>query len=125
MSSVSVDKIALVRRLLKKRVTDDPNAHALGQTSAIINELSEFQLMGSPEATIATCVESWAAMANQGQAEHEIAESIALLRSVPYSDGGVRAVINSCVRQEHASASFLPESHIDWCIAEARAAYGV
>jgi len=49
------DKIALIRDLVKERVESDPFVKHLVE----IESLSEFELMGLPEATVVTIVESY------------------------------------------------------------------
>lgn len=123
--SGSGSKEDLVRRLLKRRIAEDPNAHALGQTPAFADRLDTFQLMGLPEATIVTCIETWATGSKQGLSEDEIARRIAEFRGAPYSGGGVRAVIRVLMQTEHGNSWYLPTEHVEWCIREARAAYGI
>lgn len=81
--------------------------------------------MGLPEATIVASVETWATAANQGISEDEIARRIADFRGVPYTGGGVLATIRTLIQTEHGNARHLPDTHIEWCIREARGAYGI
>jgi len=119
------DKESLIRRLLKRRIAEDPNAKALGQTTAFADRIELFQLMGLPEATIVTCVETWATLARQGVGEDEIARRIAAHRGAPYPGGGIQNLIRALVQTEHANALYMPATHVEWCIREARGAYGV
>ncbi len=115
----------LIRRLLKRRIAEDPNARALGQTPDFADGIDTFQLMGLPEGTIVTCVETWATAAKQGVSEDDIARRIADYRGAPYASGGVEALIRTLVQGEHGNASYLPSTHVEWCIREARTAYGI
>ena len=123
--SGSGDKESLIRRLLKRRIAQDPNAHALGQTPAFADRIDTFQLMGMPEATIVTCVETWGALTRDGMTEDDIARWIAQYRGARYTGGGVQRLIRTLTQTEHGDAWYLPADHIEWCIREARAAYGI
>jgi hypothetical protein len=122
---VSAPKEDLMRRLLKARVARDPSARAFGQGPEFADSVNSFVLMGMPEATIVTCVESWAQLRNQGLNESAIAEKIAAFRGGTSLGGGVEEVIRARVLGEHGHGGFLPADHVDWCIKEARAFYGV
>lgn len=67
---VSSDKIELIRNLVRRRVQNDPIASMLGN----INSLTESMLIGLPEATIVTIVETYWKMENQGLSDKEIHE---------------------------------------------------
>lgn len=67
---VSSDKIELIRNLVRRRVQNDPIASMLGN----INSLTESMLIGLPEATIVTIVETYWKMKNQGLSDKEIHE---------------------------------------------------
>lgn len=71
-NGVSANKIELIRNLVKKRVQNDPIASMLGD----IDSLSETMLMGLPEATIVTIVETYWQSKNQGLSDKEILETI-------------------------------------------------
>jgi hypothetical protein len=123
--SGSGDKESLIRRLLERRIAQDPNAARFGQTPAFAHRIDALQLMGMPEATIVTCVETWATLSRQGVLEDEIARRIAEHRAAHYTGGGVQPLIHRLMQTEHSDAWYLPAAHIDWCIREARTAYGV
>lgn len=59
-------KVNLIRTLLRQRIAADPTAKAMGQTPALADEIPPEMLLGLPEATIVTCVESWAQLRRQG-----------------------------------------------------------
>lgn len=143
----TVDKEALIRRLLKHRIDSDPNARALGQAQAIADGLDAFQLLALPEATIVTCVETWAVLARRGCGEDEVVRRIGEFRGLPLSGDprvaafimggfdaalghvptprGVEALIRSLMSIEHSNSAKLTDAHVDWCIREARAAYRI
>jgi hypothetical protein len=125
LMGVSAEKEQLMRRLLKARVARDPSARAMGQGPEFADSVNSLVLMGLPEATIVTCVESWAQLRGQGLSEPAIAQKIAAFRGGSSFGGGVVDVIRARVLGEHGHSGFLPADHVDWCIKEARAAYGV
>lgn len=59
-------KLELVRNLTRQRVKLDPLAASSGFTPAMVDELTDAQLMGLPEATIATIVETYADQTRRG-----------------------------------------------------------
>jgi hypothetical protein len=69
---VSANKIELIRNLVKNRIQNDPIASMLGD----IDSLSETELMGLPEATLVTIVETYWQLKNQGLSDEEILEAI-------------------------------------------------
>lgn len=125
LMGVSAEKEQLIRRLLKARVARDPSARTMGQGPEFADSINSMMLMGLPEATIVTCIESWAQLKAQGATEAAIARKIGAFRGGASSSGSVVDVIRTRVLGEHANSGFLPTDHIDWCIAEARSAYGV
>ena len=60
LMGVSGQKESLIRRLLRQRVSQDPTALAYGQGPKFADKMPTLMLMGTPEATIVTCVETWA-----------------------------------------------------------------
>lgn len=69
-------KIGLVRSLVWDRVAADSRAAAHGFTKEMVNSLTDAQLLGLPEATIATIVESYASLAKRGSVGDEALRSI-------------------------------------------------
>lgn len=122
---VSAEKEQLIRRLLKVRVTRDPFASAMGQGPEFADSVNSLILMGLPEATIVTCVESWAQLKARGLSESAIAQKMAVFREGSSFDGDMVEFIRTHVLSKHGHGGFLPADHIDWCIKEARAVYGV
>ncbi len=125
LMGVSAKKEQLIRRLLKDRVVRDPSAHAMGQGPEFADSVNSLVLMGLPEATIVTCVESWAQLKRQGFNETDIAQKIAAMRGGSSFGADVVEVIHALASGGHGHSGFLPADHVDWCIKEARAAYGV
>jgi hypothetical protein len=72
LGSANSDKIKIIKGLVRERVQNDPIASKLGD----IDGLSETMLMGLPEATIVTIVETWAILRKQGVGEEEILKRI-------------------------------------------------
>jgi hypothetical protein len=118
-------KVNLIRALLRQRIAIDPTAKRLGQTPAFADEMPTMMLMGLPEATIVTCVESWAQMRGQRVPDAEIARRIASFRGGAPGATTVEDVIRYRVQAEHGQSGFLPAEHVEWCIREARTAYGI
>lgn len=77
LMGVSAQKEQLIRRLLKARVACDPSARARGHGPEFADSVNSLVLMGLPEATIVTCVESWAQLKAQGLTDPAIAQKIA------------------------------------------------
>ena len=125
LMGVSSQKESLIRCLLRQRVSQDPSAAAYGQGPEFADKMPTLMLMGTPEATIVTCVESWAQLKGQGLSEPAIAQKIAAFRGGSSFGGGVVDVIRDRVLGEHGHSGFLPADHVDWCINEARGVYGV
>ncbi|MCA9287204.1 MAG: hypothetical protein KDA05_01385 [Phycisphaerales bacterium] len=122
---MSAEKEQLLRRLLRARVARDPSARAMGQGPEFADSVNSLVLMGLPEGTIVACVESWAQLKKQGLSEPAIAQRIAAVRGGSPSGDSVADVIRDCVLREHGHSGFLPADHVDWCIEQARASYGV
>ena len=123
--AVSLDKIELIRNLAKKRVQNDPIASMLGD----IDSFSETILMGLPEATIVTIVETYWQLKNQGLSDKEILEAIENHRA---SFGGVGTLpsqltlsnyIKYRVRLEHSPSAPISDNFIDEAIKEATGAF--
>lgn len=114
-----------MRRLLKARIERDPSARAMGQGPEVADKLNTLMLMGMPEATIVTCVETWAQLRKQGHSDSMIASKIASFRGGDSSGGNVEGVIRERIQAEHGHGTFLPVDHVDWCIEQARIEYGV
>lgn len=71
-----VDKYALIKQLAKQRIRSDPFAKAMGVKESEVDKLSKMHLMGLPEATIVSIVETWASLRKEGTNEGEIFQLI-------------------------------------------------
>lgn len=119
----SSDKERLIRRLLRARIEKDPSAKRFGQDAAFADSVPVGTLMGLPEATIVTCVETWARFKQQGLPEVEIARQVAAFRRKDSRGNDMEETIRIIVQEEHSQGGFLPADHIDYCIREARQSY--
>lgn len=99
-------KNQMVRDLLKHRIAEDPGARMRGQVPELADSLTPAQLMSLPEATIVTCVETWAALSRQGIGEPEIVKRITLHRGSRFVGRDVASLIRDLVRSEHSNAVF-------------------
>ena len=120
--SANSDKIELIRNLAKKRVQNDPIASMLGD----IDNLSEVMLMGLPEATIVTIVETWAILRKQGMGEEEILKRIEAHRA-SFGDHGdlpkpltLKNYIKYRLNLEHGHGAPISEKFIDYAIKAAK-----
>lgn len=123
LMGVSAEKEQLIRRLLKARLARDPSGSKTGHGPAFADTVNSLVLMGLPEATIVTCVESWAQMKKQGLSDVVVAQRISAFRGGSQVGSGVADVIRARVLAEHGHSTFLPADHIDLCIQEARKVY--
>lgn len=72
----------LIRTLVKKRLTGDALAEAVGATPEAIDELPPEMIMGLPEATIVSIVEAWTQGRSQQIPEEKIFQFIEAHRSM-------------------------------------------
>ena len=121
--SVNSDKIELIKNLVKKRVQNDPIASTLGD----IDSLSETMLMGLPEATIMTIVETYCMMKRQGNLpDEEIFEAIEAHRSMLGDTGTIPSplTLSSYIKYrlglEHSHGAPLRSKFVDKAIEEAK-----
>ena len=116
------DKIELIKNLVIKRVQNDPIASMLGD----IDSLSETMLMGLPEATIVTIVETWAMLKKQGVSEEEILQRIEAHRASfgDYGDLPKPLTLPSYIKYrldlEHGHGATISEKFIDYAIEAAK-----
>lgn len=125
LMGVSAKKENLMRRLLKERIKSDSSASSHGQGPEYADSVSTMMLIGLPEATIVTCVETWANFNRQGRSEQEAAAAIAQHRRVSSASGGVVEVIQRIMKSEHGHSGFMTPEHVDYCIRESRREFGV
>jgi hypothetical protein len=119
---VNSDKIGLIKNLAKKRVQNDPIASMLGD----IDSLSETMLMGLPEATIVTIVETWAILRKQGLRDKEILQRIEAHRASfgGYGDLPDPLTLQSYIKYrldlEHGHGAPISEKFMDYAIEAAK-----
>lgn len=121
---VPKEKELLIRRLLQHRPQHSESRDATSSDRAT-NDISTFILMGLPEATIVTCVESWAELRRQGVPEKGIVDRLAALRKAPSLPYPIDHWIKKLVLAEHGLELFVLNTHFDWCIQEAKKFYGL
>lgn len=122
----SNEKLGLIRRLLKERIRTDPNAKQFGQDESFADSIPDRQLLGLPEATIVTCVESWSSLRKRGLADGEVVLKIAAFRNQAGAYfSRVEDLIEACVKSEHGHSGHLTASHVKWCIKESKTFYRV
>ena len=118
-------KMDLVRRMLKARLRADPIAALLGAGPEVVDATNDVELMGTPEATIATIVETHATMKRQGVPEAQILELIENHRSMIGSDRmpsplTLRSYIRYRVSLEHSASAPVSDASLDSSIQETR-----
>lgn len=121
-------KMDLVRRLLKARLAADPMTTLLGLSPEVVDTQPDELLLGTPEATITTIVETYVTMKQQGIDERQILELIEELRSVIGSDIipsplTLRSYIRYRVSLEHSNSAPVSDASLDYSIQEARVFY--
>ncbi|MGI9250061.1 MAG: hypothetical protein ACR2PR_02535 [Pseudohongiellaceae bacterium] len=114
-----VDKKALIKELTKSRVRDDFMAAAMGFDESMVDSLSGIQIMGLPESTIVTIVQTWATLRKRGVSDEEIIMRIERHRS-RFKDGGnlpspltLSSYIKHRVNLEHAIGAPIEDSFIE------------
>lgn len=120
--TTNAEKIELIKTLAKKRVQNDPIASMLGD----IDELSKTMLMGLPEATIVTIVETWAILKIQGVREEDILKRIEAHRASfgDYGDLPKPLTLENYIKYrldlEHRHGAHISEEFIDYAIEVAK-----
>jgi hypothetical protein len=125
LDAVILNKMELIRNLAKKRIHNDPNL----SMPENVNSLSEYMLMGLPEATIVTIVETYWQLNNQGLSEKEILETIENHRA-SFGDVGTLPsqltlfnYIKYRLRLEHSHGAPISDNFIEEAIKEATEAF--
>ncbi len=72
---------ALIKRLAKERVKNDPLAVTMGFNESMIDSLGTMELMGIPEAAIVTIIETYALSLKSGAPEEAVLHHIENHRS--------------------------------------------
>lgn len=76
------DKWGLIKDLVRLRLSSDPHSATAGFDPRMVESLSDFELLGLPEATIVTIVETWAIGTLAGIPDAEIFARIEDYRSL-------------------------------------------
>jgi len=74
-------KLGLIKEMTKFRIQNDPGAKPLGVSTSAVDRMPEAQIMGLPEATIATIVETYTRLKKQGSQDGDIFDLIEAHRS--------------------------------------------
>lgn len=122
------DKIKWIRALAKKRVIQDPVAGVQGFTPAMVEQLPPEILIGLPEGTLVTIVETFALLKAQEVSDADALQSIERYRSVIASGLlpsplSLESYIEYRIDLEHSDCSPLPDGHIADCVLMARTLY--
>ncbi len=122
-------KESLVRKLVKQRLANDSNfAKMFNVSPAVIDSMPIEVIMGLPEATIFSIVESWAQCLNGNISPMRILQLIEAHRcgaaegEMPYSLS-LEVYIRYRVKLEHSEGAPISDAHIDNCIFQARKFY--
>ena len=83
----------LIKNLAKKRIQQDTLVSAMGFNESMVDSLSEMQLAGIPEGTVATIVETYALLKQKGFSDGDIFRQIEAHRSMIVS-GKMPAPLN-------------------------------
>ena len=118
-------KTDLIRSLLKARLRDDPMANMAGVTPDLVDQQSDQDVLGTPEATIVTIVESYIQLSRLGFPESEILRRIEKHRSMIGSATmpsplTLRSYIRYRVSLEYAHSAPVGDASIDHSIQKAR-----
>ena len=122
----SINKFDLIRHLATKRVQNDP----ILSKSVDITTLPDNILIGLPEATIVTIVETYVQLKRQGLRDKEIFEAIENHRASLGIAGTLPSQLNLPnyikyrVRLEHSHGRAIGDNFIDEAIKEARKTFG-
>lgn len=122
------DKIKWIRAFAKKRVIQDPIAIDQGFSPAMIEQLADETLIGLPEGTLVTIVETFATLKSQGISDKEALERIESHRSMigaaampdPLS---LESYISYRLSLEYADSGPISDQHISECLLMARTLY--
>jgi ribosomal protein L16/L10AE len=129
-SGGSTSKEDLIRAMAKKRVRSDAAATRLGYDESMVDSLGTMQLMGIPEAAIATIVETYALSLKSGASENAILKHIEKHRS-QFGSGHLPSPLNleSYIRYrigiEHQHGSPIDSAFISEAIDTCRRHYGI
>ena len=122
-------KTDLIRSLLKARLRDDPVAKIAGVSPETVDQQSDEDVLGAPEATIVTIVESYIQLSRLGFPEPEILRRIEKHRSMIGSDTmpsplTLRNYIRYRVSLEYAHTAPVSDASLDSSISAALEYFG-
>jgi hypothetical protein len=118
-------KIDLIRTLLKSRLRSDSMAQLAEVSPDIVDAQPDAAIIGTPEGTIATIVETYTTMRRQGVPDAQILEFIEEHRSMIGADTmpsplTLRSYIRYRVSFEYSASAPVSDDSIDYSIQEAR-----
>ena len=131
--SGGVDKKALIKNLIKYRVQNDSilaSKYPKEFNEEMVNSLSGFKLLGFPEATIVTIVETWSNLSKKGVPEDEIFFKIERHRSRLFFGGqlpsplSLETYIKYRLNVEHSTGVPIADKFVTAAIQAAKRAYG-
>lgn len=130
-SSIEGDtkKAKLIKKLIKERTESDPSLVVKGYHKSMVDSLSDLQLIGMPEATIVTVVETWAMLYNKGVLEDEIFKRIEAHRATLAGSGEMPSpltlsnYIKYRIDLEHQHGVPISNDFIDYAIDAAKRAF--
>ncbi len=129
MFSRPPSKIDLIRGLLKARLESDTMAKMAGVTPDLVDQQSNEDVLGAPEASILTIVESYVQLSRLGFPESEILRRIEKHRSMIGADImpsplTLRSYIRYRVSLEYAHTATVSDASLDSSIRAAREYFG-
>jgi hypothetical protein len=124
-----VNKNALIKDLVRLRIRHDPMAAQMGFDESMVDSLSGLQLVGLPEATIATIVETWSILRKRGMSDAEIFQRIDNHRSKAFPCAEIPSAITLTdyvqyrVCLEHSHGAPIDSLFVDAAVEVAKRAY--
>jgi len=124
-----VDKNALIKDLVRLRVRNDPAITAVGFNEKDVDSLPRLQLLGLPEATIATIVETWSILHKRGVSDVEIFQRIeehrcrVFPRGVMPSPLTLTNYVKYRLELEHSHGTAIQDLFVDAAVEVAKKAY--
>jgi hypothetical protein len=119
-------KTEFIRKLAKTRIREDADLQSAGVGEGVIDEMSDLDVLGLPEGTIVTIVETWATLNRSGVPEAEIFDRIEQHRQSLGDSGRVPSPLTLAsyvryrVRLEHGDEAVIDDTFIDFTIEEAK-----
>lgn len=123
------DRMKLIRAFAKKRVMQDPLAKLAGFHPSMVDELPPHVLIGLPEATLLTIVESFAILVQEeGASPQQALAAIERHRSIEISGVAhppamLEEYVVYRVALEHQDGPSIQREHVADCVLMARTLY--